>query len=49
MVNRYAFFVLEVVKAWVDPACKDPQTMHHRGYGTSMLAGETIRLPSKMK
>jgi len=49
MVNRYNFFVLEVLKAWIDPACKDPRTLHHRGRGAFMVAGETIKLPSKMK
>lgn len=49
LVNRYNFFVLEVIKAWVDPACKNPQTLHHRGRGVFMVAGETIKLPSKMK
>jgi flavin reductase (DIM6/NTAB) family NADH-FMN oxidoreductase RutF len=49
MVNRYNFFVLEVVKAWIDPACKNPRTLHHRGKGIFMVAGETIMLPSKMK
>jgi flavin reductase (DIM6/NTAB) family NADH-FMN oxidoreductase RutF len=48
-VNRYDFFVLEVVQAWIDPACQDPRTLHHRGRGAFMVAGETIRLPSKMK
>jgi flavin reductase (DIM6/NTAB) family NADH-FMN oxidoreductase RutF len=47
--NRYNFFVLEVVKAWVDPACKQPRTLHHRGFGAFMVAGETIKLPSKMR
>lgn len=49
LVNRYNFFVLEVFKAWLDPACKNPQTLHHRGRGVFMVAGEVIRLPSKMK
>jgi flavin reductase (DIM6/NTAB) family NADH-FMN oxidoreductase RutF len=49
LMNRYNFFVLEVLKAWVDPACKDPRTLHHRGRGVFMVAGETIALPSKMK
>lgn len=49
LVNRYNFFVLEVVKAWIDPACKEPRTIHHRGYGTFAVAGETIKLPSRMK
>ena len=49
MVDTYCFFVLEVVKAWVDQAQKQPRTMHHRGQGEFVIAGETIRLPSKMK
>ena len=49
MVDKYNFFVLEVVKAWIDPAEKYPQTIHHQGKGKFMVAGETIRLPSKMK
>ena len=49
MARRYNFFVLEVVKAWLDPTCKDPKTLHHRGYDAFMVAGPTIRLPSKMK
>ena len=49
LVNRYNFFVLEVVKAWIDPDCRDPRTLHHRGRGAFMMAGETIRLPSKAK
>jgi len=49
LVNRYNFFVLEVLKAWIDPACKDPRTLHHRGRGVFSVDGETIKLPSKMK
>lgn len=49
LVNRYNFFVLEVIKAWIDPACKAPATLHHRGRGVFAVAGETIKLPSKMK
>jgi flavin reductase (DIM6/NTAB) family NADH-FMN oxidoreductase RutF len=49
MVNRYNFFVLEVVKAWIDPKEKAPRTLHHRGKGEFMVAGKTIRLPSRMK
>jgi flavin reductase (DIM6/NTAB) family NADH-FMN oxidoreductase RutF len=49
LVNRYNFFVLEVLKAWIDPACKDPRTLHHRGRGAFMVAGETIVLRSKMR
>ena len=49
LVNRYNFFVLEVVKAWLDPARKDPRTLHHRGRGAFMVAGETIKLASKAR
>jgi flavin reductase (DIM6/NTAB) family NADH-FMN oxidoreductase RutF len=49
MVNKYNFFVLEVVKAWVDPSMKNPKTLHHRGNGAFMVAGETIKLSSRMK
>jgi flavin reductase (DIM6/NTAB) family NADH-FMN oxidoreductase RutF len=49
MVNKYNFFVLEVVKAWVDPSIKDPATLHHRGQGNFMIPGETVRLRSRMK
>ena len=49
MVNRYGLFVLEVVQAWIDPARKDPRTLHHRGWGSFMVAGRTIRLPSRMR
>lgn len=49
LVNKYNFFVLEVVKAWCDKAVSDPRTLHHRGHGAFMVAGETIQLPSHMK
>ena len=47
-VNRYNFFVLEVVRARVDTV-KTPHTLHHRGNGVFAIAGETIRLRSAMK
>jgi flavin reductase (DIM6/NTAB) family NADH-FMN oxidoreductase RutF len=46
---KYNFFVLEVLKAWIDPAGRRPRTIHHRGRGEFMVAGRTLRLPSKMK
>jgi flavin reductase (DIM6/NTAB) family NADH-FMN oxidoreductase RutF len=49
LVAKYGFFVLEVVHAWIDPSEKDPRTLHHRGMGRFMVAGETIRLPSRMR
>jgi flavin reductase (DIM6/NTAB) family NADH-FMN oxidoreductase RutF len=49
LVPKYAFFVLEVLKAWVDPRLKHPRTIHHRGCGSFMVAGKTIKLRSRMK
>ena len=49
MTAPYGFFILEVLKAWIDPARKNPRTIHHLGRGQFMVAGETIKLPSKMK
>ncbi len=48
-VNRYDLFILEVLKAWVDPAQKKPRTIHHHGFGRFVVDGETIRLKSKMR
>lgn len=48
-VAKYGFFVLEVVHAWIDRTRKDPRTIHHRGLGQFMVAGPTVRLPSKMR
>ncbi|WP_036257674.1 flavin reductase family protein [Methylocapsa aurea] len=47
-VNRYNIFVLEVLKAWTDPAQKNPKTIHHQGYGAFVVDGETIKLNSRM-
>ncbi len=49
LVNRYNLFVIEVVKAWTDPAHKRPKTIHHHGYGTFVVDGETIKLKSRMR
>ena len=49
LVNKYNLFILEVLKAWTDPAQKNPKTIHHHGYGTFVVDGETIKLRSKMR
>jgi flavin reductase (DIM6/NTAB) family NADH-FMN oxidoreductase RutF len=49
LVAKYNFFILEVLKAWVDPSRKSPRTIHHLGMGAFMVAGRTIKLPSRMK
>jgi len=49
LVTKYNFFILEVLKAWIAPSVKHPRTIHHLGKGSFMVAGRTIKLPSKMK
>jgi len=49
MVNKYCFFIVEVIKAWIDPTVKNSRTIHHLGRGSFMVAGEKIRLKSRMK
>jgi flavin reductase (DIM6/NTAB) family NADH-FMN oxidoreductase RutF len=46
LVAKYNFFILEVVKAWIDPRQKRPQTIHHQGEGVFFVPGRTIKLPS---
>lgn len=48
LVNSYNLFVLQVVKAWIDPKQPNPKTIHHRGYGAFSVDGETIRIESQM-
>lgn len=49
LVNKYNLFVLEVVKAWIDPAQINPKTIHHHGYGRFVVDGDMITLESKMR
>ena len=49
LVNKYNLFILEVLKAWIDPAQKNPKTIHHHGYGKFVVDGETLRLKSRMR
>ena len=49
MAELYNFFILEVLHAWIDPSVEQPKTIHHLGEGAFMVAGETIRLDSRMK
>ena len=48
-VNKYGMFIAEVMQAWVDPKVKKPQTIHHYGKENFMIAGNHIKLKSKMK
>ena len=49
LTNKYNLFVVEVLKAWTDPAQKNPKTIHHQGYGRFVVDGKTITLKSKMR
>ena len=49
MAAKYCLFVVEVIKAWIDPKVKNPRTIHHLGSGNFMVAGDRIKLKSKMK
>jgi flavin reductase (DIM6/NTAB) family NADH-FMN oxidoreductase RutF len=49
LVNTYNLFVLEVLAAWIDPAQKNPKTIHHHGYGKFVVDGKAITLASKMR
>lgn len=48
LVGAYDLFVLEAVRAWVDPSRPDPRMFHHRGDGTFTLDGETVDLQDRM-
>jgi flavin reductase (DIM6/NTAB) family NADH-FMN oxidoreductase RutF len=48
-VNKHGIFILEVLKAWIDPAQKNPKTIHHHGYGRFAVDGKMIKLKSKMR
>jgi flavin reductase (DIM6/NTAB) family NADH-FMN oxidoreductase RutF len=47
-VNKYNLFVLEVLKAWIDPMQKNPKTIHHHGSGKFAVDGRMIKLKSRM-
>ncbi|MCH4559143.1 flavin reductase family protein [Mesorhizobium jarvisii] len=46
LVNKYNLFVVEVVKAWVDPGRSRPKTIHHIGSGAFVVDGEIIHFES---
>jgi flavin reductase (DIM6/NTAB) family NADH-FMN oxidoreductase RutF len=49
LVTRYNLFILQVIRAWCDRSVKLPKTIHHLGFGTFMVAGRRITLPSRMR
>jgi flavin reductase (DIM6/NTAB) family NADH-FMN oxidoreductase RutF len=49
LVRAYNLFILEVLKAWIDPTQKSPRTVHHCGYGKFVVDGPRLTLPSRMR
>lgn len=45
LVKKYNFFVLQVVKAWIDTDIKNPKTIHHLGDGRFIVDGKTVKYP----
>jgi flavin reductase (DIM6/NTAB) family NADH-FMN oxidoreductase RutF len=49
LADKYNFFVLKVLQAWVNEDRKKPRFFHHAGNGNFTVDGKTIKVPSKMK
>jgi flavin reductase (DIM6/NTAB) family NADH-FMN oxidoreductase RutF len=49
LLDKYSFFILEVVKAHVATTPEFPKTLHYRGEGTFMVSGEHISFPERFK
>jgi flavin reductase (DIM6/NTAB) family NADH-FMN oxidoreductase RutF len=49
MIERYSFFIFEVVKAHVAASPKHPETLHYTGDGVFMLSGKTISRRSQFQ
>ncbi len=48
LVRKYNLFILEPVKAWIDPGRKERRTIHHNGDGTFVVDGRVLDLRKKM-
>lgn len=48
LVSKYNFFILEVVKAWVNPELKQPRFFHHVGSGHFISDGRKFKLPWRL-
>lgn len=47
--EKYNIFILEGLKAWIDPSVSNPKTIHHEGRGTFIVATKRIKIKSKAK
>ena len=48
LINKHNLFILEGVKAWIDPERKERRTFHANGDGTFVVDGEVLDLKEKM-
>nr|WP_225778286.1 flavin reductase family protein [Pseudomonas sp. Marseille-Q3773] len=49
LIDDYGLFIWEVVKAHVDRSVEQPGTLHYRGGGQFMVAGETLDLRQQFR
>lgn len=49
LINKYNFFIFEIVKAHVAPSPKHPETLHYRGNGDFMISGRSLTLREKFR
>ncbi|UCG34718.1 MAG: flavin reductase family protein [Candidatus Omnitrophota bacterium] len=47
LVNKYNFFILKVVKAWIDSTQRKPVSLHHHGKGFFTVNNKKIKVPFK--
>jgi flavin reductase (DIM6/NTAB) family NADH-FMN oxidoreductase RutF len=48
LINKYNLFILEGLKAWIDPERRERRTFHANGDGTFVVDGEVLNLKEKM-
>jgi len=48
LVGKYSLFILQGVKAWIDPKRKERRTFHANGDGTFVVDGRTLNLKKRM-
>lgn len=49
LLNKYSFFILEVVKAHAPATPRYPRTLHYRGGGVFMVSGKSVSFRRKFK
>ncbi|WP_342089034.1 flavin reductase family protein [Dyadobacter sp. OTU695] len=49
LLDKYSFFILEVVKAHVATSPEFPKTVHYRGGGTFMVSGDHVSFPERFR